>query len=342
MHQFERALLKAWSNQLAGAGPRLARRAWAILEDHNRTNPVDLSAAWGDPSDLHRWLMNYRRFGPAGLLDAMRPGRPRSVGLAADELLRGSHGGAADAWLAAERSVKEAAWRQLRAKGGERVVRRGRSLDVPLPVHPGLRDLVAVFADGRGLTVVATFDRLDDYIESYSGTWVGVPSSITGKAQEIQHTLTEALDIRLPKTEPGSAASRTGIRTKLDRLSERLADFGRLRSGALQVFVVVDLLQGRHLPDLLQHFRKHGIWTSSTLAPSTVKLVAFAVHESSPGAGLQLTLPRALEKSDATQLGNLVDGLRSKREHPFLWIRALIQEPTELQFDQVDTDDVEC
>jgi hypothetical protein len=93
--------------------------------------------------------------------------------------------------------------------------------------------------------------------------------------------------------------------------------------------VVVDLRRGQHLPELLQCFRKQGIWTSSVLAPSEVGLVAFTVHEASPAAGLQLALASALEESDSVQLGNLIDGLRSERRRPFLWMREVNQDPME-------------
>ncbi len=287
MHRYERALLMAWSNQLAGAGPRLARRAWAILEDHKRTKPGDLSSAWGDASDLHQWVMSYRRFGPAGLLDAPRPGRPKSAGLEAEELIRTlndrtSSSALPPEWQAANRSIKEAAWRQMRSVGSERVTRRGRHLDVPLPIHPGLRDLTAVFADGQGLIAIATFDHLDDYIESLQGTWVGVPSSVRGKSKGIRYSLTEALDIRFrSQLSIAGVAHRkpspAEIKQKIARFADRLTAFSALRIGALQVTLVVDLRQGLHLPHLLQSLRDRGIWTSSNLAPSAVRLVAVVV-----------------------------------------------------------------
>jgi len=314
----------AWSNQLAGAGTRLAKRAWVILQHHDRVNPVELAKAWGDPSDLSQWLKRYRRYGLAGLLDAQRGGRPCTSALVADALLKlmadqtASEGLLSD-WIKADRCVKEATWRQARALGSARIERSGRTLDIPLPVAPGLRELVAVFADGKGLIVVATMDRLEDYIDSLSGTWISVPSVAKGALHGLRQTLTHALDVRFPTAK----TTGPGMTSLLQRLAERTATFSALRKHSVQVHVIVDLRKGQNLPQVLQRFRDCGLWTPSTLADSKLGQMKFAVHDASPAIGMQMTLPVALEKANPSELGNLIDGLRAARTSPFLWLREL-------------------
>lgn len=178
-------LLEAWSRGLAGAEPRLAKRAWVVLQALDRHDPYALGEVASGTGRVHRWVEQYRAMGPIGLLDAPRVGRPRTVGAEVAPLVEtaSSEAGRREVARRAERLTRpqrEAMWRQAR-QAGISLVRNMRLSRIPIPPIRGLPGLWGVLSL-PGLLVVVRENQPRSKPELGQGTWLAHVFRGGGKA----------------------------------------------------------------------------------------------------------------------------------------------------------------
>ena len=337
----EKLILSAWAHGHAGASRRLARRAWLVLHDLERTNPIEIGKAWGSPAEAQAWVLEFRAMGLVGLMDAPRSGRPATRGNAVapivEELERARDRIAKRAILRGfSRKERDAIWRANRRTG--QVIERGhRTLDLDVPVPSALRDLEGVFVSPE-LVVIAALDRSDQMFDQMRGVWLAVPRAAAGPAKSLKlprRDLLTTLSIRItadggeiakPATTLKKRASRSGLKSAaslLSRLVERLAEISDACRGQMEIVVLTNVDAGGLFLHFLALCRRHRLWTSrSDRARSSLKqMMPSAFEPGSLALTAQTALAQLLPNSSGEPLADLFDGIRRPRSQPFCWLR---------------------
>jgi hypothetical protein len=169
-------LLNAWANGKAGAGVRLARRAWLVLEALDKRDPYLLGAAGPGTSRVHALFSRYRQLGALGLLDEVRSGRPQTSSALLNDVLsyakRVHPTVAAAAIRSLPKSMRERIWRSNKRAGSS--LERDRSMRVSRVTGPaGFPELMGVLSL-PGMMVLVTTTCVNALRFSGSGTWLAV------------------------------------------------------------------------------------------------------------------------------------------------------------------------
>lgn len=181
LSEHEKVLLGAWSNGQCGVPARVARRAWLILQESARVNPVALGQAYGGASRASQWLARFRGMGVLGLLDKPRAGRPatlvqQAAPQAGTESQWSDETITTEAFLKLDRRSKEVIWRMNRLSG-QSMIRRRRTIDLVLAPPADLRDLAGVLLL-PGLIALAVIERSDQVLDSELGLWMSVTPAV--------------------------------------------------------------------------------------------------------------------------------------------------------------------
>jgi hypothetical protein len=171
----DRAILLAWSEGRAGAGERLAKRAWLVLQDLARQDPYALGAVASGTGRVREWLQRYRAMGALGLLDAPRSGRPKVdeaeiSRLAAIASTPGGRPVVSQYSAQLSKAHREALWRAMR-KAGATLSRNTRLARYPLSAPGELVGIVGVLSL-PGLLVLAFAEHSEAARLPASGSWL--------------------------------------------------------------------------------------------------------------------------------------------------------------------------
>jgi hypothetical protein len=268
----ERTILEAWKEANAGASGRLARRAWIVLQRHQRVHPLKLAAAVGTSREAAKWLSAFDRMGLVGLFDVPRSGRPASVLKEGNKALDELGGGAARRNALTpflHRNAKEALWRVNRLTG-EHVNRKHRWRDLPLRCPPECPDLGAVFI-GPGLRIIAAIRDADEVLGPLLGTWLGVRHLQRAQKEDLHSRLNVLSVIGTSELNENacSASSWSHVTAQgndhfqqiLTRFMMRLANLADAIPGRVQIHPIIDL-EGEELPiKYMTLCRKLMIWS---------------------------------------------------------------------------------
>ena len=350
MSPAEKLILEAWSEGHGGASLRLSKRAWLILQEAERVNPIAVGKAWGSAADAQAWVLAFRALGLVGLIDAPRTGRPASrsnaVAQVVDELDGARDIDAARALVRGlNRSDKEAVWRANRRTGV--VVERGhRMLDLEVPVPSALRDLSGIFIS-KQLTVIAALERSDQIFEQTRGTWLAVPRGIARPSQlknlpgrdllttlnvRIKATTSSKSDPNSPSARRSAAAEARGSISLLARFMDELVQTSEDHPGRMAIAALTNIEAGEPFVQFLSICRRHRLWTPRPPRyPSALKsMTPFAFNNKITFAfATQAALAHLLPTASDEPIGELLDGIRRPRSRPFCWLRSsdLDEEP---------------
>ena len=331
----EKILLEALAQGEGGISPRLARRAWLVLQDAARINPILTAQAVGAAGRVQERLLQYRAMGPVGLVDAPRSGRSPEVSAQAFHQLdkifaRSSDEDALRALRDLPRPVREAIWRSNRLQGGK-LERSGRWLDIPVPVPAGLHQLAALYASGN-LIVIVLGEVLAKQLDELGGHWLSVSTGISWGEQQGRpdHQLITALNLRLIVATPGqqgSASSRSPDYSEkflMQRFMLRAHAWVKHYPGQLTVLALANDAQPAFLLHWLGLCRKQGWWAAgSKKYPGQLRNMGVIPFAGSRAQALQRALVQALPDTSPEILGDLLDALRTDRSHIFCWVRDI-------------------
>lgn len=339
MTQNEKAILMAWSQGLAGSNPRLAKRAWWVLEDGARRPPGEMVGAWANASEAQRWILNFHTMGVIGLMDAPRKGRPsmhQEKIIRAHQRIRDlrSQGNDTDAHVlqvlqSLDQHEKEALWRIYRTVGASLLRRRG-GMDLPIPVPPGLSDLMCVHL-GSGVKILSYLPMSNRHFNELNGLWLGVPPVTLSHRREasLRNDLLHALSLEVHKvTSPGKFSSTPQKLIKHEgaleqRILNHLECLATERPNTLVVHLLVDFQQGPTLIRVMNGLRSRRLWNHGLRKPTGLlaELRVFP-YEGSWAQVTQSSLVSCLSHASGVLLGELQDKLTLKRKGVFTWIRV--------------------
>ena len=342
----EKLILTAWSKGLAGAGTRLAKRAWWVLQDSERRSPAEMVGAWTNASEAQEWVIKFHSMGVVGLMDTPRAGRPtvhadsveyvqeRFQDLALEgvkarkqriELLRGL-----------SQQEKESLWRAAR-RTGTSLMRNRNGLDISIPVPAGIRDLLCVHL-GTGVKVFAFLPESHKHLDQLNGLWLGVPKLklfVDGNRPK-RLDLISALSTEISLTSASEYQERQEkkIQKKLIHHEERVLDhimqFAQTYPGRITLNVLVDLSDGPNLIRVLGRLRSRWLWSTGVgRYPGNLKVLRVIPFNKAWATSAQMSLAANLSDAVANQLADLQDHLTLKRKNGFSWIRTADVEEAE-------------
>jgi len=341
MDPHEKLILHEWAHGRAGAGQRLSRRAWLVLQDAERVNPIKVGQAWGKAAEAQAWVARFRAMGLAGLMDAPRAGRPATTSEAIAPVVQKLGTGddleeVRQLVQGLDRSGKEAIWRANR-KAGMTIERGHRTLDLEVPVPSSLRDLAGVFISD-GFIVLAALERSDQVMDQCRGTWLSVPRNLPGPSaasSSMTHDLLGALELRIEAADHGMTKASPRRSTKkissrertttflLERFGENLKRIGESHHSKLCVLALTDLNAGATFIHFLEICRKECFWTPKQgRYPSAFKWMSPLTFLRFPARAVQMAMVRLFPEASGEPLGDLLDGIRRPRKSPFCWVRA--------------------
>lgn len=335
----DKLMLTAWSRGLAGAGTRLAKRAWWVLQDSNRRPPGEMVGAWANASEAQAWILNFHSMGLVGLMDAPRSGRPSvhadTVSHAREQLQaltaegKSAHNQRVKLLGTLGQEEKESLWRTMRRRG-ETILRNRGGLDVPVPVPAGLRDLLCVHL-GTGVKMMAFFPESSRHSDQLNGIWIGVPNARLaadgGKANgyDLLHALQTEIRFASRSADPAKAALKAekAEATLEERVLGHLEKVAESHPGSVVLDVLVDLDQGARMVQVLRGLRSRKLWPIGLgKSPGLLADLRVVPYETSWAAAAQMTLAANLQYVDGALLGELQDQLTLKRQNVFSWLRA--------------------
>ena len=323
-------VLQSWAEGLCGANARLAKRAWLILENHQRKSPQLISGAWGDSKEAQKWIKSFHSLGLTGLLDAPRPGRSRThknVEVKLSSLQ--DHDKKADKRKVLEKlskKEKEALWRLKRNKGVNFLRNRG-GLDLDVQTTATLSDLFSLLITPN-IQVLSTLSNSRMHLDELNGTWLQVDKKInpTHGPLKIPHNLLAALKIKISRSDASQAFYEKKSKKMLDlficKTVECLESFSSTYPKKLSITVIVDIKGGEELVDVLTQFRKSSLFENQTdWATSNLKSFQVIPHFKNRAETFQYLLAKEFEHSNQEELGELLDCISIKRKDYFCWIR---------------------
>ncbi len=346
MKSDDKLILTAWSRGMAGAGSRLAKRAWWVLQDSDRRPPGEMVGAWANASEAQAWILNFHSMGIVGLMDAPRSGRPTvhadtvthireqlqplAINEPKERVQRVKLLGAL------RQEEKESLWRTLR-RTGESVLRNRGGLDVPVPVPAGLRDLLCVHL-GTGVKMLAFFPESSRHSDQLNGIWMGVPNArlAAGGGKTKRYDLLHALqtEIRFASRSADTAKAMLKAEKAEAILEERvLGHLGQVAEShpdSVVLNVLLDLDQGPRIVRVLRGLRARKLWpTGLGKTPGLLADLRVVPYKTSWAAAAQMTLAAHLQHVDGSLLAELQDQLTLKRRNVFSWVRTDDLEQTE-------------
>jgi hypothetical protein len=346
MNSEDKMLLTAWSRGLAGAGARLAKRAWWVLQDSERRPPGQMVGAWANASEAQAWILNFHSMGVVGLLDSGRSGRPSihvdSVSHVQEKLHLLSIEGEPSRYLRSgllkklSKEEKEALWRSVR-RSGSSVLRNRSGLDLPVPVPAGLRDLLCVHL-GKGVKILAYLPESSRHLDELNGVWLGVPKSRLASDGEnaSKYNLVNALSVevrvRSRIEDQKVIESKTQKREVVleERVLEHIRKVAETFPGVVVLDLLVDLSEGVQLIRVLQRLRSRKLW-SAGLGKNSGNLCSLRIipYQKTWAAAAQMSLASYLSNVEGSLLAELQDQMTLKRTRVFSWVRTADLEKTE-------------
>ena len=342
----DKLMLMAWSRGLAGAGARLAKRAWWVLQDSGRRPPAELVGAWANASEAQAWILNFHSMGLVGLMDAPRSGRPSvhadTVSHAREQL----QALAADGKNARAQRVKlletlsseeKDSLRRTMRRRGETILRNRGGLDVPIPVPAGLRDLLCVHL-GSGVKMLAFFPESSRHSDQLNGVWMGVANARLAadgnkaKKHDLIHALQTEIRVASRSADPAKASLKAEKAEAIleERVLGHLELVAESHPGSVVLHVLVDLDQGPRMVRVLRGLRARKLWpTGLGKSPGLLAGLRVVPYETSWAAAAQMTLAENLQHVDGALLGELQDQLTLKRKNVFSWVRTEDVDQTE-------------
>ena len=323
-------VLQSWAEGLCGANARLAKRAWLILENHQRKSPQLISGAWGDSKEAQKWIKSFHSLGLPGILDAPRTGRSRtykSVEVKLSSLQ--DQDKKTDNKKVLEKlskKEKEALWRLKRNKGLNFLRNRG-GLDLEVQTTAALSDLFSLLITPH-IQVISTLSNSRMHLDELNGVWLQVDKKIkpTNGLLKNPQNLLAALKIKISRSEVSQAVYEKKSKKLLDlfigKSIECLEGFSTTYPKKLSVTVIVDIKGGHELVYFLTKFRKSSLFENPTDL-ATLKLKSFKVipHFKNRAETFQYLLATEFEQSNHEELGELLDCISIKRKDYFCWIR---------------------
>lgn len=349
MDDGELATLSAWADGRAGASPRLAVRAWAILKREQRIPPLQLNQALGGATRAAQWFSAFDTMGLAGLIDAPRSGRPANALAAMTDRLALARGPAGHAVLEAAReaprSQREALWR-LNRKSGASLERR-HGLDLGIAAPPDWFNLGGLFL-GRGLCVMGFMQRPDDTWSGTAGRWLGVRRTeircLVGHSR--RPTLWSAIDARLVEEFDTSRSDSAAETKSLRRFVGEMAAVANGSPGRLTVEVIVDLDSRDSLIEWLRQCRRLALWRPvSGRFPTALGDHRICAAGPAMAPAIRHALDRQVPRLAAGARAKIATTLAAQLATPFAWIRAETSDEAEAVSDghptgeEDDTDD---
>ena len=346
MNSEEKLLLTAWSRGLAGAGARLAKRAWWVLQDSERRPPGEMVGAWANASEAQAWILNFHSMGVVGLLDSGRSGRPSihvdAVNHVQEKLHLLSKEGEPSRDLRSSllkrlsQEEKEALWRSVR-RSGTSVLRNRSGLDLPVPVPAGLRDLLCIHL-GVGVKILAFLPESSRYLDELNGVWLGVHktrlSSDGENASKYNVVNALSVEVRVRSRIEDQIAFESKAQKREVVLEERVLEHIRKVSetfpGAVVLDLLVDLSEGVQLIRVLQRLRSRKLWaTGLGRNPGNLCSLRIIPYQKTWATAAQMSLASNLSTVEGGLLAELQDQLTLKRSGVFSWIRSADLEKTE-------------
>lgn len=353
MNLDEKLILMAWARGLAGAGSRLAKRAWWVLEDQQRRSPGQRVGAWTNAAEAQAWLLNFHTMGLVGLLDAPRVGRQpvhadkvlealdRLEALAADD--RATHHQKRRVLETLSQQEREALWRAVRRTGAT-VMRNRGGLDLSVPAPAGLRDLLAIHL-GKGVKILAFLPRSSGLSDQFKGRWMGVPNTrISAQgAQAPRHDLIHALSTEVRVQSGAAAHARSSMRLAKKeavleaRVLNHVGEVALAHPGVISLDLLVDLDAGPQIMRILKRLRACSLWGNvSRRNPGLLASLSVRPYQTAWAAAAQNSLAVHLQHVDAALLGDFLDKLTLKRQGVFSWVKTLADEPMEPESDWLE------
>jgi hypothetical protein len=315
----ERAVLQAWANGRAGASPRLSKRAWLVLAEADRSNPIAIGEAWGGSREVRDWINRFRREGLPGLIDAPRRGRPPTALDAAKSALQKarptSHRQLLESARALPKPSREALWRHNRLTG-DTLDRVHRQLDLPLQVPPALNDLVCLYADA-GLIMLGRMPKADRHLDTPNGRWLHVKSSHqNGSAsKDVPRDMLSALALPSHNDDPHHPV--------LPRFATALLRLAKTHRNRIELTTVVNLNRGMSYIEWLRHYARAGFGNTSTVEKQPVLRSNVTIaHDDRLAFAVQEALVRTFPDVKSKFLGKMLDHLRHPRALAFAWVRT--------------------
>jgi hypothetical protein len=346
MNNDEKLILTAWSRGLAGAGARLAKRSWWVLQDSQRRPPGEMVGAWANASEAQAWILNFHTMGVVGLLDAGRTGRPSihvdAVNHVQEKLQVLTAEGEASRDLRSSllkrlsQEEKEALWRSVR-RSGSRVLRNRGGLDLPVPVPAGLRDLLCVHL-GKGVKILAYLPESSRHLDELNGVWLGVPKTrLASDGENVsKYNLVNALSVEVcvrsriedQKAVESKAQKREDVLE--ERVLEHIRKVAETFPGAVVLDLLVDLSEGVLLIRVLQRLRSRKLWSTGLgKNPGNLCTLRIIPYQKTWAAAALMSLASYLSNVEGTLLAELQDQLTLKRSGVFSWVRTADLEKTE-------------
>jgi hypothetical protein len=358
----DKKILEAWSHGMAGANSRLAKRAWWVLEDNARRPPTELTGAWANISEAHRWIFNYHTMGVIGLIDAPRSGRPmlhhESVASAKEkiEYYRSKSDGNNEEIVCVLHTLtqqeREAFWRTNRSSGST-LLRKRRGVDLPIPVPSGLSDLICVHL-GVTVKIISYLPSSERHFSELNGTWLNVPdlTQLIRKTESKRSNLLQALAASATQSKNGKQKTNAEINKMIKhenaverRVLDHLETFAKNFKNSLVVHLAFDLQHGLDALRAMKGMRSRYLWpAASSKSEGLLKELKILPYQGSHSQILLSSLRGYFHTHRDDPIKQLHDNLTCERENVFSWIRASDKEDNEsisnwLQSDPLNPND---
>lgn len=334
----QKLILAHWAKGIGGIGPRLAKRAWWVLQDSAVRPPGGIVGAWANAAEAQQWVLNFHAMGLVGLMDAPRKGRSKKHDLIVNESiarmaeLRESSLNQKAVMSSAvlgglDKIEKEALWRQLRAQGLT-AVRSRHGSDLPVLVPDELTDVLCILLV-PDIKIIAFIEGGSRIWDQHRGAWIGLPKAKLKNDHEDfkRKGLLEALSLDvLPGGKYKSQAARnkqklqrTGYMTL--RAIRHVYESAQSYPNRVALTVIADVKSSNALTKMLQVCRSNQLWPQSKKGGGVLQDMNVLPYGDSWASAMQLTLIKHLKSASAVSLADLQDALTLRRSEPFCWLR---------------------
>ena len=332
----ELAIMQMWANGAAGATPRLAKRAWRILEELKHRPPKDLAGTWANASEALRWVKAFHSMGLVGLMDSQRSGRPLVEGETIEQArkafnalenlpIRSSKVERGKILWDLSRREKESLWR-LNRTNGKTLLRNRNGYDLPISTSAGIENLACIFLSKK-IKIIGFLEDSNKLRWQHNGIWIGVPK-IKNRSLKFkkQPRLLDALSIEISQNnnaENFNLNSQARNTYLISRLLDEITKNSEKYIGKITLWVIADLSAGGELIDLLKKFRARKLWKrNDSSQDGLLKELNIIPAGTLPGTQIQKIIVKNMGNASADELGKLQDLLTTPRANSFCWVRC--------------------